>query len=101
MVTSTAEPGSHSCSRTSSSSPGTISADGTTGAKEQAMVDWKPLKRWLFTTNHKDIGILYLLTSLYFFVTAVLFALPFRFPLAVPSNTFPHPDDYHQLVTTH
>jgi len=65
------------------------------------MVDWKPLKRWLFTTNHKDIGILYLLTSLYFFVTAGLFALTFRFQLAVPSNTFLQPDEYNQLVTTH
>src|SRR5437016_3935559 len=65
------------------------------------MVDWKPLKRWLFTTNHKDIGILYLLTSLYFFVTAGLFAITFRFQLAVPSNTFLQPDEYNQLVTTH
>src|SRR5438876_918240 len=65
------------------------------------MVDWIPLKRWLFTTNHKDVGILYLFTSLYFFVTAGLFALTFRFQLAVPSNTFLQPDEYNQLVTTH
>src|SRR2546422_384035 len=65
------------------------------------MVDWIPLKRWLFTTNHKDVGILYLFTSFYFFVTAGLFALTFRFQLAVPSNTFLQPDEYNQLVTTH
>lgn len=65
------------------------------------MVDWYPLKRWLFTTNHKDIGILYLVTSLYFFVAAGLFALTFRYQLAVPSNTFLQPDQYNQAVTTH
>ncbi|HYU06689.1 MAG TPA: cbb3-type cytochrome c oxidase subunit I [Thermoplasmata archaeon] len=64
-------------------------------------VDWRPLKRWLFTTNHKDIGILYLLTSLYFFVAAGLFALTFRVQLAVPDNTFLQPDQYNQAVTTH
>src|SRR5437879_11800010 len=65
------------------------------------MVDWHPLKRWLFTTNHKDIGILYLLTSLYFFVAAGLLALTFRTQLAIPSNTFLQPDEYNQAVTTH
>src|SRR2546427_9141838 len=65
------------------------------------MVDWIPLKRWLFTTNHKDVGILYLFTSFYFFVTAGIFALPFPFQLPVPSNTFLQPDEYNQLLTTH
>ena len=65
------------------------------------MVDWHPLKRWLFTTNHKDIGILYLFTSLYFFVAAGLLALTFRVQLAVPSNTFLQPDEYNQAVTMH
>src|SRR2546428_5723174 len=65
------------------------------------MVDWHPLKRWLFTTNHKDVGILYLFTSLYFFVAAGLLALTFRTQLAVPPNTFLHPDEYNQAVTTH
>src|SRR5438445_43749 len=65
------------------------------------MVDWHPLKRWLFTTNHKDVGILYLFTSLYFFVAAGLLALTFRTQLAFPSNTFLQPDEYNQAVTTH
>jgi len=65
------------------------------------MVDWHPLKRWLFTTNHKDVGILYLFTSLYFFVAAGLLALTFRTQLALPSNTFLQPDEYNQAVTTH
>src|SRR6266704_534435 len=65
------------------------------------MVDWHPLKRWLFTTNHKDVGILYLVTSLYFFVAAGLLALTFRYQLAIPSNTFLQPDEYNQAVTMH
>src|SRR5207302_8454944 len=65
------------------------------------MVDWHPLKRWLFTTNHKDVGVLYLVTSLYFFVAAGLLALTFRVQLAVPSNTFLQPDEYNQAVTMH
>ena len=65
------------------------------------MVDWHPLKRWLFTTNHKDVGILYLFTSLYFFVAAGVLALTFRTQLAIPSNTFLQPDQYNQAVTTH
>src|SRR5438874_4308058 len=65
------------------------------------MVDWHPLKRWLFTTNHKDVGVLYLVTSLYFFVAAGILALTFRTQLAVPSNTFLQPDDYNHAITTH
>src|SRR5947207_6694515 len=65
------------------------------------MVEWQPLKRWLFTTNHKDVGVLYLVTSLYFFVAAGILALTFRTQLAVPSNTFLQPDEYNQAVPTH
>ncbi|MDY6764460.1 MAG: hypothetical protein SV377_02045, partial [Halobacteria archaeon] len=36
------------------------------------------LKRWLVTTNHKDIGILYILTSLFFLVFGGVLALLFR-----------------------
>ncbi len=59
------------------------------------------VKRWLFTTNHKDIGILYLLTSIYFFVAAGLLALLIRTQLAVPDNAFLGTSAYNQAVTVH
>ena len=63
-------------------------------------------KRWLTTTNHKDVGILYLVTSLLFFVAAGIMALLIRTQLAVPrganpSNSIVSQSQYTQLVTTH
>ncbi|MFQ5885744.1 MAG: cbb3-type cytochrome c oxidase subunit I [Anaerolineae bacterium] len=65
------------------------------------MVEWGPLRRWLFTTNHKDIGILYLLTSMYFLVAGGVLALTFRVQLSVPESEFLNPDSYNQAVTLH
>ncbi len=62
---------------------------------------WPWLKRWLTTTYHKDIGILYLVSSLYFgFVGAVL-ALLMRIQLSGPNNNFLDPTAYNQAVTMH
>src|SRR2546425_658468 len=63
-------------------------------------------KRWLTTTNHKDVGILYLVTSLLFFVAAGIMALLIRTQLAVPrganpSSSIVSQSQYTQLVTTH
>ena len=59
------------------------------------------IKRWLFTTNHKDVGILYLVTSLYFFIIAGTLALLFRIQLSVPENTFLDAAKFNQAVTNH
>src|SRR5260370_16685339 len=59
------------------------------------------ISRWLFTTNHKEIGILYIITSLFFFVAAGLLALTFRTQLSVPNNNLLSPDLYNQFVTVH
>ncbi|MBI2077278.1 MAG: cbb3-type cytochrome c oxidase subunit I [Euryarchaeota archaeon] len=61
-------------------------------------MDWR---RWLTTTNHKDIGILYLVTSLVFFVIGGVLALIFRTQLAQPESTLVEPGLYNQLVTMH
>jgi cytochrome c oxidase subunit I+III len=59
------------------------------------------ISRWLFTTNHKEIGILYILTSLFFFVAAGLLALTMRTQLSVPDNNLLSPELYNQFVAVH
>ena len=57
--------------------------------------------RWLATVDHKDIGILYLLTSLAFFGLGGIEALLMRIQLASPGNTFLGPDAFNALFTMH
>ena len=57
--------------------------------------------RWVTTTDHKDIGILYLITTLAFFVIGGVEALLIRIQLAVPRNTFLGPDQYNAVFTMH
>jgi cytochrome c oxidase subunit I len=59
------------------------------------------LLRWVTTVDHKDIGILYLLTSLGFFVLAGFEALLIRVQLAVPRNNFLDPAAYDAVFTVH
>ena len=59
------------------------------------------LKRWLFTTNHKDVGILYFFTSCYFGIIGAILALMMRVQLSVPNNNFLSAFYYNQAVTMH
>src|SRR5437879_8607212 len=59
------------------------------------------VRRWLFTTNHKEVGILYLVTSLFFFIAAGLLALTMRTQLSVPNNNVLNEGLYNQFVTVH
>jgi cytochrome c oxidase subunit 1 len=59
------------------------------------------LLSWLTTTDHKRIGILYLLTSLGYFGVAGLLSLAIRTQLARPNNTFVSAHEYAQLFTLH
>ena len=59
------------------------------------------LLRWVTTVDHKDIGILYLVTSVGFFVLGGIEALLIRIQLAVPQNTFLDPGAYDALFTMH
>jgi cytochrome c oxidase subunit I len=56
---------------------------------------------WLVTTDHKRIGILYIGTSLLFFVLAGLMALVIRIQLMQEDVGFVGPDRYNELVTIH
>jgi len=56
---------------------------------------------WLTTTDHKRIGILYISTSLLFFVAGGLLALLMRAQLATPKEGFITKDSYNELFTMH
>jgi len=56
---------------------------------------------WITTTDHKRIGILYLVTTFIFFVLGGVEALLLRVQLGTPDNTFLDPEVYNQLFTMH
>jgi cytochrome c oxidase subunit I len=56
---------------------------------------------WITTTDHKRIGILYLYTTLVFFILGGVEALLLRIQLGAPDNTFLEPERYNQLFTMH
>ncbi|WP_254863340.1 cbb3-type cytochrome c oxidase subunit I [Halovivax gelatinilyticus] len=62
----------------------------------------RSLKRWLVTTNHKDVGILYLTTSLVFLLLGGILALIFRAHLWESGGTgLLSGNEFNQSVTTH
>jgi cytochrome c oxidase subunit 1 len=66
--------------------------------------DHKPkgfLNRWVFTTNHKDIGTLYLVFSLIMFLVGGSMALVIRAELFQPGLQLVQPDFFNQMTTMH
>ena len=59
------------------------------------------IMRWVKTTNHKDIGTLYLLFSLSMFFVGGLLALMLRLELFEPGLQFWRPEFFNQLTTMH
>ncbi|MDH6121605.1 cytochrome c oxidase subunit I [Kitasatospora sp. GAS204B] len=57
--------------------------------------------RWLSTTDHKEIGSLYLTTSFGFFLVGGVFAMVMRAELARPGEQFVTSAQYNQLFTMH
>ncbi len=59
------------------------------------------LRRWLTTTNHKDIGTLYLIFSLVMFFVGGLMALVIRAELFQPGLQVVNPHLFNQMTTMH
>lgn len=59
------------------------------------------LKRWLFTTNHKDIGTLYLVFALLMLFVGGAMSLVIRAELFQPGLQFVNPDFFNQMTTLH
>jgi cytochrome c oxidase subunit 1 len=60
-----------------------------------------PIFRWLMVTSHKDIGLLYIITALIFFLVGGVEAMLIRIQLSVPNSTFLSPEAYNQIFTMH
>jgi cytochrome c oxidase subunit I len=56
---------------------------------------------WLKTTDHKRIGIMYMVTTFVFFLLGGTEALMIRLQLGTPENTLVSPQTYNQLFTMH
>ncbi len=58
-------------------------------------------KSWLFTVDHKKLGIMYGASALFFFLVGGLEALLIRLQLAGPDGTILSADKYNQMFTMH
>jgi cytochrome c oxidase subunit I len=63
--------------------------------------DRRPWLGWVTTTDHKRIGVLYLVTAFAFMMLGGVEALLMRTQLAEPSNTLLTGQRYNQLLTMH
>ncbi|MFQ3787527.1 cytochrome c oxidase subunit I [Halomonas sp. A29] len=61
----------------------------------------KGIMRWLLTTNHKEIGTMYLIFSLVMFFIGGIFALVVRLELFQPGLQFVNPEFFNQMTTMH
>jgi len=59
------------------------------------------LVSWLATTDHKRIGILYMVSTFVFFILGGVEALIMRLQLGVANNNLVTPEVYNQLFTMH
>src|SRR5260370_12624858 len=56
---------------------------------------------WVLTTDHKKIGIMYLVLTFVFFILGGVEALLMRLQLAQPGNTLLTGERYNELLTLH
>src|SRR2546421_739922 len=62
---------------------------------------WKPISLWLTTTDHKLIGIMYMVTGILSFLIGGIFALIVRLQLAQPNLQVVNAETYNQLISAH
>src|SRR5919109_178825 len=62
---------------------------------------FKPISLWLTTTDHKLIGIMYMVTSMISFVIGGIFALVIRLQLAQPNLQVVNAETYNQIISAH
>ncbi|HTI14121.1 MAG TPA: cytochrome c oxidase subunit I [Dictyobacter sp.] len=56
---------------------------------------------WITTVDHKKIGLMYLITGIFFFLVGGMEALLIRTQLALPDGKVMDPETYNQIFTMH
>src|SRR5438874_12844012 len=62
---------------------------------------FRPISLWLTTTDHKLIGIMYMVTAMISFVVGGIFALIIRLQLAQPNLHLVDAETYNQIISAH
>ncbi|HEU5328345.1 MAG: cytochrome c oxidase subunit I [Thermomicrobiales bacterium] len=80
----------------------TVELTGQEGLRPRARTPGDVLLlRWLATVDHKQIGIMYLMGAVFFFLIGGVEALLIRIQLAQPNATVLSPEVYNQIFTMH
>ncbi|MFZ0594525.1 MAG: cytochrome c oxidase subunit I [Bryobacteraceae bacterium] len=56
---------------------------------------------WVATVDHKKLGLMYMISAIFFLLVAGAFAIVIRIQLAIPDNHFVPPDTFNRLFTMH
>jgi cytochrome c oxidase subunit 1 len=70
------------------------------GALKRPVVT-KGWRQWVFTVDHKKLGIMYMATAMFFFLVGGLEAVLIRLQLALPNGKILNADLYNQMFTMH
>ena len=73
----------------------------TTQAEPSFIAAKKGLLSWVLTVDHKRIGLMYLVATLFFFLVAGLLALALRAELLTPGQDFMSAQTYNKVFTLH
>jgi cytochrome c oxidase subunit I len=70
-------------------------------AVKNYLTEGRTLKSWLLTTDHKRIGVLYLISILFYFLVAAIAAALMRMELITPAGDMVTSETYNKLFTIH
>jgi len=83
-----------------STTPVVVTPQQTLGAVKRPVAT-KGWREWLFTVDHKKIGIMYGVVAMVFFIIGGVEALLIRLQLAMPDGQILSADKYNQMFTMH
>lgn len=85
---------------TETAAPAVVTPASSMGAVARPVAS-KGWREWLFTVDHKKIGIMYGVIAMFFFIVGGTEALLIRLQLAAPNGHILSADKYNQMFTMH